>query len=142
MAAVNTQFSVAVHMMSGLGIRPEEAKTSSYLAQSVYANPSFVRRVLSKLAKAGLVNTTTGKTGACTLARRPNEISLLEIYNAVEAPKAFAIHSYPERRQCALSCNIKEAMGKVLKQTQRAMEDSLKGVYLSDVIADVRKNSS
>ncbi len=139
MAAVNTQFSIAIHMMSGLGMKPGGAMTSTALAASVYANPSFVRRVLSKLSKAGLVHTSTGKSGACSLVKRPREISLLEIYNAVEAPKAFAIHQYPERRQCDLSCNIKNVMGKVLNKTQRAMEESLRGIYLSDVIADVKR---
>ena len=139
MAAVNTQFSIAVHILGGLGMRPDEPMTSAQLANSVYANASFVRRVLAKLSKAGLVVTTTGKSGACTLARIPREISLLEIYNAVEAPKAFAIHQYPERRQCTLSCNIKTAMGRVLHKTQSALEESLAQTYLSDVIADIKK---
>lgn len=78
-----------------------------------------------------------GKTGSTTLARDPKDISLLEIYRAVEAPKAFAIHDYPENASCKVSCTIKMAMDKVLERTQISMEKSLEEISLADVIADV-----
>ena len=92
--AVNTQFAIAVHLLAGLAYREGQEATSAHLALSVNTSPSFVRRTLSKLAKAGLVETTTGKAGACRLARKPGQVSLLEVYRAVDAPKAFAIHTY------------------------------------------------
>ena len=78
--AVSTQFSIAVHMMAGLGYTGASDMTSTQLAASVNTSPSFVRRVLSKLSKADLVSTTMGKTGSTALARDPKQISLLEIY--------------------------------------------------------------
>jgi Rrf2 family protein len=139
MAAVNTQFSIAVHMMAGLGMNPDGTMTSNHLAGSVNACPSFVRRVMSKLSKAGLVQTTTGKTGSCCLAKKAKDISLLEIYEAVEAPKVFAIHQYPDQKSCKISCRIKPAMEKILDNTQKQMEENLKKVSLQDVIADIRR---
>jgi Rrf2 family protein len=135
--AVSTQFSIAVHMMAGLGYLPHAETTSTQLAMSVNTSPSFVRRILSKLSKANLVCTTMGKTGSTALARDPKDISLLEIYKAVEAPKAFAIHDYPEQRFCAVSCAIKLSMDKVLAKTQGSMEKSLGEISLADVIADI-----
>lgn len=135
--AVSTQFSIAVHMMAGLGYLPTNDTTSTQLAASVNTSPSFVRRVLSKLSKAGLVCTKMGKTGSTTLARDPKDISLLEIYKAVEAPKAFAIHDYPEQRSCAVSCAIKTAMDRVLERTQSSMEKSLGEISLAEVISDL-----
>lgn len=115
---------------------------SGDLASSVNANPSFVRRVLAKLSKAGLVQTTTGKGGACSLARRPTEISLLDIYKAVEAPQAFAIHNYATEKACKVSCSIKPALENVLGKAQRGLEESLKKVSLAEVIADLKKGES
>jgi Rrf2 family protein len=140
--AVNTQFSIALHMMAtlGVGCEREGEMTSSELADSVNAAPSFVRRVLSKLSKAGLVQTRTGKTGACSLAKKAKDISLLEIYEAVEAPKAFAIHSYPNQKTCRVSCNIKTAMEKVLNRTQKSMEQSLSKLTLAELVEDLKKN--
>jgi len=135
--AVSTQFSIAVHMMAGLGYTGASDMTSTQLAASVNTSPSFVRRVLSKLSKANLVSTTMGKTGSTALARDPKEISLLEIYRAVEAPKAFAIHDYPVQQHCKVSCTIKESMDKVLARTQTSMEKSLSEISLADVIADL-----
>jgi Rrf2 family protein len=137
--AVNRQFSIAVHVMAGLGYRDGRDTTSSQLAMSVNTSPSFVRRVLSKLSKAGLVRTAKGQAGACWLARKPAEISLLDIYQAVDAPKAFAIHAYAAQKQCAVSCHIKAALDKVLDKTQRSMETGLKKITLADVLAEVKR---
>lgn len=139
--AVNTQFSIAVHMMAALsaGCEREGEMTSSELADSVNAAPSFVRRVLSKLSKAGLVHTRTGKTGACSLAKKAKEISLLDIYEAVEAPKAFAIHTYPSQKVCRVSCGIKTTMERVLDRTQKSMEQTLANQTLADLVSELKK---
>jgi Rrf2 family protein len=138
--ATNTQFSIAVHMMAGLGYLPERHLTSSMLAASVNTSPSFVRRVMAKLSKAGLVRTSTGKSGACWIAKKPEKISLLDIYRAVDAPKAFSIHNYDVMRECAVSCKIKQALEKTLKKTQNAMETSLRQISLRQVIRDLDRN--
>lgn len=134
----NTQFSIAVHIMTGLGYKDGADMTSSNLARSVNTCPSFVRRVLAKLSKAGLVHTTTGKAGACTLAKKASEISLFDIYEAVDAPKAFSIHGYDVQKPCPVSCNIKAALERVLEKTQLSVEESLKSITLEEVISDVK----
>jgi Rrf2 family protein len=135
---LNTQFSIAVHVMAGLGAHRDEPVKSRQLASSVNACPSFVRRVVAKLSKSGLVRTTTGKTGSCALARDPKSITLLEIYKAVEAPKAFAIHDYPVQKSCAVSCGIKESMEKVLASAQGSLEADLRKVTLAQVLAGLK----
>lgn len=138
MAAVNTQFSIAIHLLAGLGYG-RDGLSSAHLADSVNANASFVRRILAKLSKANLVHTSTGKGGACSLAKSPSDITLLDIYEAVEAPKAFAIHAYPAEHSCKVSCNIKHAMEKALGKTQKAMESGLEQITLAEVISDMKK---
>src|SRR5260370_28791647 len=51
--ARNVQFSIAVHLMAGLAHGCGKDITSGNLAMSVNTSPSFVRRVLAKLSKAG-----------------------------------------------------------------------------------------
>ncbi|MGZ3694183.1 MAG: Rrf2 family transcriptional regulator [Bdellovibrionota bacterium] len=142
MAAANTQFSIAIHLLASLGYRKDSDMCSGTLASSVNANPSFVRRVLAKLSKAGLVRTTTGKGGSCTLAHKPADISLLDIYKAVEAPQAFAIHNYEAEKACKVSCGIKPALENALGKAQKGLEESLKNVTLAEVISDLKQNSS
>ena len=105
-----------------------------------WTSPSFVRRVLAKLSKSGLIETATGKAGACWLAKDPKSISLLDIYRAVDAPKAFSVHSYPEQKPCPVSCNIKAALEKALQKTQKAMEASLSQITLASIVTDVSRN--
>ncbi len=134
----NRQFSIAVHLMAGLGASAGQGIPSGVLAKSVNTSPSFVRRVVSKLSRAGLIRTTTGKSGACMMTKDARTVTLLDIYRAVEAPKVFTIHDYPVRRDCTISCGIKAAMGKVLDSAQRSMEAGLKKITLSDVLDDLK----
>ena len=136
--ANNTQFSIAIHLLAGLGTCEGNEVVSGQLATSVNTSPSFIRRVVAKLSKAGLVVTSTGKGGACRLARPPRDISMLDVYHAVDAPKAFAIHSYQPEPQCTVSCRIKEALGNVLDKSQAAFEASLQRITLAEVLTDLK----
>ena len=136
--AANNQFSIAAHLMAGMGYCTETDRTSSELAASVNTSPSFIRRTLAKLSKAGLIETSKGKNGCCRLARKPSKISLLDIYLAVEAPKAFSIHHYEALKPCPVSCNIKSALEKALDQTQQGMERSLAKITLADLLSDIQ----
>jgi Rrf2 family protein len=138
--ANNIQFSISVHILAGLACGCEkEGVTSGHLAESVNTSASFVRRTLAKLSKAGLVETATGKAGACWLAKDAKDISLLDIYQAVDAPKAFSIHSYSEQKACFVSCHIKTALEKALSKTQKAMEAGLAEISLARIVSDVKK---
>ena len=70
--AINTQFPIAVHLMAALGYRRGLDTTSATLATSVNTSPSFVRRILSKLSKAGLVKTATGKAAVRRFVHMPD----------------------------------------------------------------------
>ncbi|MDE1153573.1 MAG: Rrf2 family transcriptional regulator [Micavibrio sp.] len=140
MASVNTQFSIAVHVLAAIA-HYETTFTSEILAGSVNANAVFVKRILVKLSKAKLVKTTVGKSGGYDLARSPKSISLLDVYAAVSPPNAFAIHAYPDSKGCVVSCNIKDVMGNVLLDTQKAVEAELKQTTVADVVSKIRKKS-
>lgn len=144
MAPANTQFAIAVHICAVLGCRGAVAGTegaasvtSSYLAESVNATPSFVRRVLAVLSKAGLIKATRGATGSCLLTKAPHELTMLEIYHAVDAPKVFSLHSYPPEENCAVSCRMNKAMIGLLGEAQNGMENSLAATTLADFLSDL-----
>src|SRR5215470_6508467 len=138
MSAKSVQFTVAAHIMAALAYHDGEEISSTTLAESVNADPTFVRKSLSKLSKAGLIVTTRGKNGASTLTRSPKQITLLDIYRASEAPPAFAIHRYPVERRCPVSSNIKVCMSSVLKKAQDGFENTLNEITLADVVAEIR----
>ncbi len=140
MASINTQFSIAVHVLAAIA-HYERSFTSEVLAGSVNANPIFVKRVLVKLSKAKLVKATVGKAGGYALTKNPKDISLLDISHAINPPSAFAIHAYAKSEGCVVSCNIKEVMNEVLVGTQKAVENDLKQTTLADVVSKIRSKS-
>jgi len=141
MSVKSVQFAVAAHIMAALGYFHREEISSAILAESVNANPTFVRKSLSKLSKAGLVVTKRGKSGASVLARPPRQITLLDMYRASAAPPAFAIHSYPVEKRCPVSCHLKECMSGLLSQAQTSFERSLAKITLADLVGQIRRKA-
>ena len=141
MSATSVQFTVAAHIMAALGFLYGKEIPSATLAESVNADPTFVRKSLSKLSKAGLVRTTRGKNGSSSLRRPLEQITLLDVYRASAAPPTFAIHSYPVEKRCPISCNIKGCMSSVLKKAQDSFENSLDGITLADVVGEIHRAS-
>jgi Rrf2 family protein len=139
MSATSVQFTVAAHVMAALAFFHGKEIPSANLAESVNADPTFVRKSLSKLSKAGLIATTRGKNGASTLTRSAKQITLLDIYRASAAPPTFAIHHYPVEMRCPISCNIKGCMSSVLKKAQNSFEHTLDQITLADVVGDIRR---
>jgi len=141
MSVKSVQFAVATHIMAALGYCHGEEFSSATLAESVNADPTFVRKSLSKLSKAGLVVTKRGKSGASVLARPPRQITLLDIYRASAAPPVFAIHSYPIDKRCPVSCRLKECMSGILSQAQNSFERSLAKMTLAHLVGQIRKKT-
>jgi Rrf2 family protein len=142
MSLKNVQFTVAAHIAAVLGEHYGEDVTSARLAGSVNAEPTFVRRSIAKLSKAGIVTATRGKNGACKLARRPEDISLLDIYRASEAPAAFAIHGYPVQQACPTSRHLKDTMSGVLEDAQSGFEARLAARSLASLVDSIRCQES
>jgi Rrf2 family protein len=141
MSVKSVQFTVAAHIMAALGYYHGEEISSAILSDSVNADPTFVRKSLSKLSKAGLVVTRRGKSGASVLARPARQITLLDIYRASAAPPAFAIHSYPVDKRCPVSRNLKECMSRVLSETQNSFEKSLAEITLADLVGQIQNKT-
>ena len=133
---INTRFPVAVHMMVLISFlqKMEKTATSEILAKSVGTNPVVIRQLMSMLRRAGLIETRNGVSGI-TLSKEDEEITLLDIYKAVQQDaeaSLFDFHANPNPN-CFVGENIREAMEKPLAEAQMAMEQSLAGYSLKDI---------
>ena len=63
----------------------ERAATSS-VAKEQNIPPSFLAKIISQLSIAGLLHTSRGARGGVTLARDPQDITLLEVVEAIDGP--------------------------------------------------------
>ncbi len=105
---ISTRFPIAVHILAALEYPPnKDYNTSETLAHSVNTNPVCIRRIIGQLKKAGLVLSRPGVAGTA-LARRPEEITLLDVFNAVDVVESlFGLHKNPNLR-CIVGANIQD----------------------------------
>ena len=74
----------AVYHLSKLG--PESRAATSHIAEEQHIPPSFLAKIISQLSVAGLLHTSRGARGGVSLARDPEEISLLDVVEAIDGP--------------------------------------------------------
>jgi len=137
---ISSRFTVAVHVLLCIEIFKTNHKvTSDFIASSVNANPVVIRRLLQQLKKAGIVQVVRGSGGA-DFARPSDEITLLDIYNAVECVdegKLFHFHESPNQL-CPVGRNIHAVLDTRLENVQEAMEREMRAVTIQDILNDMR----
>jgi len=133
----SSRFVVAVHVLTLLETERGRPVTSAYIAGSVNTNPGVIRRLLSMLARAGMVRSQLGAGGGALLAKPADRIRLLDIYQAVEAPDVFALHRSPPTPKCPVGKHIQPALSSVLGRAERALEGELGEVTVADVVRSV-----
>lgn len=137
MATISSRMAVAVHVLAYMAWKRDEAASSERIAGSVNTNPVVVRRIVGQLRNAGLVTVQPGAGGGALLARAPEEISLLDVYRAVEREALFSLHPQSPCRECSVGANIQQILQGVFGRAEQAMEEELRGVTVGDVFADV-----
>src|SRR4051812_38758175 len=111
---------------------------SRRVAASVNTNPVVVRRLLLALRRAGLIRTCVGKHGGASLAKDPNQISLLDIYDAVQPRPVISVSQRNAFKKCLVSCNMKQIMVRVSEDADQAMRDHLRGTTLQQLLRKIR----
>jgi Rrf2 family protein len=119
-------------------LRLAESETSrpvpcSKLAADGQMPERFLLQILRSLVTHGILQSTRGVDGGYALDRRPNDISLLEIVEAIEGPFDSDL---PEGIMVPLEqqARLREALGKV----SRAAREQMAAIKLSDLVAAPR----
>ncbi len=139
---ISSRFTIATHMLIIIALKGKEVKvTSDFLANSVGVNPVIIRKTLSQLKKAEFISVARG-TGGAEIVKDLNDISLLDVYRAVEclgkSGQLFSFHDNPNP-DCPVGANIHEILDHKLIEIQQAMEKQLSQTNLAEVAADAEK---
>lgn len=138
---ISSRFTIAVHILICIETFKDDYKiTSDFLASSVNVNPVVIRRLLQQLKKADIINVKRGSGGAY-IEKPLDEITLLDVYNAVECidnGNLFHFHENPNSR-CPVGSNIHAVLDKRLDSIQQAMEREMSSVTLQDIADDTDK---
>ena len=140
---INSRFAVAVHILALLAIENRcEPTTSEYLAYSASTNPVVIRRILSALRKAGLVTAQPGVGGGASLKRRPEDITLLEVYEAIGEREVFSLGSRQPNPYCVCGRNIQPVLADVFCEVGRAVEGTLAGMTVAQVAREIEQRDA
>lgn len=132
--STNSRFAVAVHVLTLMAWADDESLKSEHVAESVNTNAVVIRRMVCELAEAGLVVSQKGSTGGSRLARKSKEITLLDVFKAVECRGVFALPKQPPSHRCPVGVNIETVLGNVLEEVDSAVDQVLRNITIDDVV--------
>ena len=133
----NSRFAVSLHILAYLVYRTGRAVASAEIASSVDTNPVVIRRLLSALVKARLVRTQKGASGGFSLASTPENISLLDVYRAVEPQPDHGLRHFAPNHKCPVGAKIESILQGIFFKAQAGMEAELGHVTLAQVHAQL-----
>ncbi len=81
---ITRETDYAIRCILYLSGKPEEINMIDVIAREMQIPKSFLAKILQKLARASLVKSFRGVKGGFQLARLPEEISLLDVMEAIE----------------------------------------------------------
>ena len=126
---VSEAASIAIHAMILLAADSDRTVSSKEMARQLGSSEAHLAKVMQRLAKAGLVGSTRGPKGGFVLKRPTGEISLLDVYEAIEGPL--------KETNCLLGrpvCNGESCIfGDLLKTIDRQAREYLSEKRLSDL---------
>jgi len=100
------------------------------IAKATAAPPNFLHQVLNNLSRAGLLICRRGRTRGYELARKPAEISLLEVFEVIEGPLGLTSCTMegdwcPRSSGCSLASVWGEIQGSMAQSLKTATLDKL-----------------
>lgn len=121
-------------VLAEMARQPERHHSAAELATTLHLAAPTVSKLLKQFTRGGLVKSQRGAKGGYSLARPPEEITAVQIIDAIEGPVAIT--------QCSMShsrCGIEAVCG-VGHNWQRislAIRDSLNSVTLAQLARPV-----
>ena len=119
----------AVAYLANLG--QDQRAATSQIAENQQIPPSFLAKIVSQLSVAGLLQTSRGARGGVTLARSPEDISFLEVVEAIDGP-ILINECVVDRSACSFGETC--ALRPVFCDAQADLVNRLRGTSFNSVI--------
>lgn len=99
-------------------------------------NAVVARRVMAGLREAGIVHSEKGHGGGWTLAQRPEDVTLRDIYAALGAPRLLAFGNRSEQPSCLVEQAVNAALDDARMQAEKVLLARMEGVTLASIARD------
>ena len=117
----------------------ENRSVVSEIAERQRIPANFLAKIVPKLAHAGLVRTSLGASGGVSLAIPADQISLLQIIEALDGPLMLNLCSLnPAQCDCSEDCSALD----VWCRAQKQLNQTLAQIRLGDLVARQRRIAS
>lgn len=136
--AGNSRLATAIHVAGMISFAEKMPITSETIAKSCNTNAVVIRRIIGQLTKGGLVEVKMGTGGGSRLTKKPEEITLAEIYEALEEGSVFEVPQFDEKHFCLVGKIVRPVLAEVLQQAEHTLVEHLAKTTLADVIEKVK----
>lgn len=133
----NTQFTVGLHALTLLAHFREGPMSSGDIAESVRANPVYVRRVLGRLREAGYVASRPGVRGGWQLVRDPAELTLGDVWRVIAGTEPALLGVHHANPDCPAGEDIQATLEAIERRAARAVEAELDAIAVADLTPDL-----
>ena len=127
--------SLALHTACFMGPEPDRLYTTREIATGLGVSEAHLAKVLQRLARAELVHSVRGPKGGFRLNRPPEEITLKDVFEAIEGPMDTPICLLDEP-VCTGECFLGSLLGDLDKQVR----DYFSGTRISDLVDTFRRS--
>jgi len=133
----STKLSAAVKALTFLAKDYPAPKNSIEISEFTGLNASKLRKILSMLAKNGIVESASGAVGGFSLRKKPADIHLQEIYCAIEDRKAFHMDVSKANGKSSEASKVNVYFLDLFSTIQIDIEDRMKKISLQSVIDQI-----
>jgi Rrf2 family protein len=140
--ATSTRFAVGVHLLTALAANPGKVLRSEDVADSANTNPVVVRRLFSLMTAAGLIRARLGPGGGFELARPASDVTLRDVFAALESGKLFTEHRSPPSASCPVGANILPVLREATAPAVEALREELARTTIADIASAVLARSN
>jgi Rrf2 family protein len=129
----STKFVTACYIMSFVGAHQPRMLSTATIAKWVDTHAARARQIVALLVKAGLLSATRGGGGGVLLAKSPESISLLDIYDAVGDSEMLFFSVENPFSRWADHCNVHGTLSALRSEIEAQARKKLGEVRLADV---------
>lgn len=131
---LSTTTEYALRLVVQLASQPGQPVTIPDLARITRIPSGYLAKVLRQLSKAGLVHSQRGPNGGSVLARTPEELTVLDVVQAVDPLKRIEVCPLGLRSHGANLCPLHRRLDQAVATVETAFRNS----SISELVADPR----